>query len=70
MSDRELNNAYALIARLNAYKRGLEAHIEMLEEALRLNMKWIGPPHTDPHSYDSQREDAWAAGIAALKEKP
>ena len=40
--------------------------IEALERALRMQMEWIGPPHTDPNSYDSLREDAWAASVAAL----
>lgn len=37
-----------------------------LEEALELHMQWIGTPPTDPHSYDSLREEAWAKGKSAL----
>ena len=37
-----------------------------LLEALKANMKWIGPPPVDRHSYDNLREDAWALGKAAI----
>ena len=36
-------------------------------EALRLHMEWIGPPRTDPESYDSLREDAWRKGRVVLR---
>lgn len=37
-----------------------------LVEALEKNMAWIGSPPTGPESFDSAREDAWKAGLAAL----
>ena len=37
-----------------------------LLEALKANMKWIGPPPVDRHSYDNLREDAWVLGKAAI----
>lgn len=52
-----------------AERAQLEQRIEELEGALELNMKWIGPPHTDKYSYDSLREDAWAKGRRALSQQ-
>jgi len=40
--------------------------VEELTAALAANMKWIGPPPTDKHNYDSIRETAWKMGKAAL----
>ena len=56
-----------VIMRLCEYTAQLEADIEELREALKLNMDWIGPPPTDKHSYDSLREAAWAKGKTVLK---
>lgn len=42
------------------------AVVQELAAALTANMKWIGPPPTDKHSYDSVREAAWKLGQAAL----
>lgn len=39
-----------------------------LLRALEANMRWIGAPPTDPHSYDSAREHAWKLGMRVRSE--
>ena len=55
-----LQDAHRLARKLSRVSRG------PLRHALKLHMEWIGPPPTDKHSYDSLREDAWKAGVAAI----
>ena len=45
----------------------LTVRAEQLSEALTAQMKWIGPPPTDPHSFDSVREDAWEKSLFSLR---
>ena len=44
----------------------LVAQRDALVAACKALVSWIGPPPTDPHSYDSAREDAWEKARAAL----
>jgi len=58
---RQVNDGKHAVA---AYKK----REKKLIQALKDNMDWIGTPPTHRHSFDSQREDAWAKGKAILKE--
>ena len=50
--------------------KALTSERDKLREAVEANMEWIGPPPTDPHSFDSLREDAWKLGQKALNSEP
>jgi len=53
-------------AQFNRWQAALQ-RAEQLTEALEAQMKWIGSPPTDPHSFDSVREDAWEKSLIALR---
>ena len=55
-----------LLARITKRYVEMEDQRDGLLAALKANLDWIGPPPTDPHSYDSKREDAWKLGKAAI----